>query len=704
MTGFDSFAVVDWSAAAKLSPKRPSKDAIWMAIVRQGGQPEITYCRGRQEAEQHLCEMIAQEQAAGRRLLLGFDFPFGYPRGFARKVTGSDDPLILWDWLADRITDTADNANNRFDVAEEINAKFEGLGPLWGKTHKDRWPGVPYTKAGVAFDAVAEKRRCDRVAKAASSCFQLCYNPTVGSQILMGLPMLSRLRRLDHVAVWPFERVDLAKTVLVEIWPGLIEKAVRAAADGGHVRDAQQVTLLAQALSRAAPGTLNNWMDDIPEVAREEAWILGAGQGDELVSLAQNAQTVPPLKNDCFALPPGVHWTPVEDALAMLKSRLHPVTAIENRPVAAATRAVLAEPVHALRSSPPLPNTAVDGYGFAGGRPEGLHRLPLAKERAAAGDAPGTLAAGHAMRVLTGAALPDGVDTVVLQEDVLLADGAISFHGPIKQGANTRKAGEDVTAGAVALPRGRRVGPTEAALMASVGVTEVAVHRPLRVAVLSTGAELVEAGQRANPGQIFDANRPMLAEFVQRLGHVLVDGGRVDDNRDALRTALNTAADQADVILTSGGASAGDEDHVSALLSEAKALSLWRIAVKPGRPLVLGMWSDTPVFGLPGNPVAAMVCALVFAGPAMARLSGQDWPTPQGFDVPAAFSKNKKHGRSEYLRARIRDGRAEVFASEGSGRISGLAWAEGLVALPFEAQTITPGTPVRYIPFGSFGL
>ena len=133
-------------------------------------------------------------------------------------------------------------------------------------------------------------------------------------------------------------------------------------------------------------------------------------------------------------------------------------------------------------------------------------------------------------------------------------------------------------------------------------------------------------------------------------------------------------------------------------------MSLWRIAVKPGRPLALGMWSGTPVFGLPGNPVAAMVCALVFAGPAMARLAGQDWPSPQGFDVPAAFSKNKKHGRSEYLRARIRDGRAEVFASEGSGRISGLAWAEGLVALPFDAQNITPGTLVRYIPFGSFGL
>ena len=256
MSSFDSFAVVDWSAASTLSPKRPSKDAIWIGIVRHGAQPETIYCRGRQEAEDRLADIITQEQAAGRRLLLGFDFPFGYPHGFARRVAGSDDPLVLWDWLAARITDTADNVNNRFDVAEEINAKFDGPGPLWGKTHKDRWPGVPYSKKSVSFDVVAEKRRCDIVAKAASSCFQLCYHPTVGSQILTGLPMLSRLRRLEHVAVWPFQNTEASKTVLVEIWPGLIEDAVRAAEDVAHVRDAKQVALLAQALSRVAPGEL----------------------------------------------------------------------------------------------------------------------------------------------------------------------------------------------------------------------------------------------------------------------------------------------------------------------------------------------------------------------------------------------------------------------------------------------------------------
>ena len=157
-------------------------------------------------------------------------------------------------------------------------------------------------------------------------------------------------------------------------------------------------------------------------------------------------------------------------------------------------------------------------------------------------------------------------------------------------------------------------------------------------------------------------------------------------------------------MLTSGGASAGDEDHVSALLRETGALSEWRIALKPGRPLALGIWEGMPVFGLPGNPVAAFVCTLIFARPALALLAGAEWSEPLGFEVPAAFSKRKKPGRREYLRARIRDGRAEVFRSEGSGRVSGLSWAEGLVELPDGAVEVEPGVPVRFMPFGSFGL
>lgn len=414
----------------------------------------------------------------------------------------------------------------------------------------------------------------------------------------------------------------------------------------------------------------------------------------------------PPLRNDCFALPPGVDWTPVDQALTMLRERLSPVVAQVTVPLAQAAGRVLAQDLTAHRANPPLPNTAVDGYGFAAASVgEGDITLPLVTGRAAAGvPFAGTVPPGHAIRVLTGAALPDGVDTVVLDEDCATDATSVAFRGPVKPRANTRRAGEDVEEGAQALPKGRTLTPADLALAAAIGWSDLPVYEKLRVGVLSTGDEVVQAGTQATPGQIFDANRPMLLSMADRFGYTPVDLGHVPDDRATLRARLDTAAAQTDLILTSGGASAGDEDHVSALLRETGALAEWRIALKPGRPLALGIWQGTPVFGLPGNPVAAFTCTLIFARPAMSLMSGAGWQEPTGFTVPADFTKNKKPGRREYLRARIRDGQAEVFKSEGSGRISGLSWAEGLVELPDGPQQITPGTPVRYIPFGSFGL
>lgn len=414
----------------------------------------------------------------------------------------------------------------------------------------------------------------------------------------------------------------------------------------------------------------------------------------------------PPLKNDCFALPPGVDWTPVDQALDLLRERLTAVVGTESVALEAATGRVLAVDVVALRSNPPQPNTAVDGYGFAAASTgAGDQLLLLVTGRAAAGvPFDGNVPAGHAIRVLTGAALPEGVDTVVLDEDCAVGGGHVAFRGPVKPGANTRRAGEDIAVGDRALTAGRKLTPADLALASAVGLGVLPVRERLRVAVLSTGDEVVEPGTEAGPGQIFDANRPMLCAMATRFGFDAIDMGRVPDDRATLRARLDAAAEKAHVILTSGGASAGDEDHVSALLREAGAMQEWRIALKPGRPLALGLWRGVPVFGLPGNPVAAMVCTLVFARPAMGLLAGEGWNTPQGFDVPAAFSKRKKPGRREYLRARMQDGRAEVFKSEGSGRISGLSWAEGLVELPDTALDITPGDTVRFLPFGSFGL
>ncbi|MEO0427541.1 MAG: gephyrin-like molybdotransferase Glp [Pseudomonadota bacterium] len=414
--------------------------------------------------------------------------------------------------------------------------------------------------------------------------------------------------------------------------------------------------------------------------------------------------------DDCYALPAGTEWTPVDVALDRLRLSLGPVTPYEEVPLAEAAGRILALPAVAQRANPPVTNSAVDGYAFAWSAlpaldETGMVRMPLAEGRAAAGHpAPDPLAHGHAIRILTGAALPEGADTIVLQEDCALEGATLRFRPPGKAGANRRRAGEDAAKGDALLEPGRRLAAQDLARLAVAGVATVGVRRRLRVAVLSTGDELVQPGDPDNGVGIFDANRPMLLALIEALGHQPVDLGAVPDDADALRAALDEGA-AADAILTTGGASAGDEDHVSRLLTTEGAVSTWRIAVKPGRPLAIGTWHGKTIFGLPGNPVAAWVCALVFARPALSQLAGGRWETPRGYEIPAAFEKRKKAGRREYLRARIdEDGRVEVFRSEGSGLVGGLSWAEGLVELPDEAMTVRPDDPVRYIPWSGFGI
>ncbi len=689
MSLFQTFAMLDWSGGNDTGPT-PRKDAIWACIVRNGKALDPEYLRNRQIAEQRLDALIRAELKAGRRLLLGFDFPFGYPCGFARAMTGTDDPLALWDWFDQHVEDSP-KANNRFDLAGRINLQFGGRGPFWMNGLRRDIDGLPRTKSDYS-NPFPNRRAVETLAKGSFTCWQMAGAGAVGGQVMMGLPVLNRLRHrfAEQISVWPFEPLDKPVS-FVEIWPSL----TLGAPPEGRIKDDWQVEQVALTLSGLTEQELDAQLN---VSAAEEGWILGVPQDKPNI-------TPPPLRNDCFALPAGVNWTPVDEALACLRDRLHPITASETMALTKACGRVLAGDVVARRSNPPQPNTAVDGYGFAGPALDGPQIMPLIEGRAAAGiPFDGDVPEGRALRVLTGAALPAGVDTVILEEDVTVKNGHIAFHGPLKKGANTRRAGEDVTAGDIALPAGRRLTPADLALLSAVGIAEVDVRKPLRVAVVSTGDELLEAGESAGPGQIFDANRPMLLSLIDRMGFVPVDMGRVSDDRDALRDRLDQAAEQADVILTSGGASAGDEDHVSALLRQAGAMQHWRIALKPGRPLALGLWSGVPVFGLPGNPVAAMVCTLIFARPALGLMSGEGWAEPQGFEVPAAFEKRKKPGRREYLRARMRDGRAEVFHSEGSGRISGLSWAEGLVEIEDGARHVKPGDMVRFLPYGSFGL
>ena len=415
------------------------------------------------------------------------------------------------------------------------------------------------------------------------------------------------------------------------------------------------------------------------------------------------------LEQDCFALPPGVDWVPVDAALAQLRSRLRSVVEGQNLvPVAQAAGRVLADDAKAMRASPPLPNTAVDGYGFAAPQIEAGQSLSFDLLDGHAGPgAPfkGVVRAGQAVRVLTGGPLPAGVQTVAWQEHVRRQGGRLHVNGPLKSGENTRKAGEDLMAGDVILPQGRVLAPQDLALLTSGGLGHVPVRPILRVGVLSTGNELTKAAPEPDAAQIFDANRPMLLSMVRAWGYEAVDLGICADDRFLISKTLSAATDQVDVLITSGGASAGDEDFLADVLAELGKLHSWRIAIKPGRPLAMGQIGPMAVFGLPGNPVAAFVCALLFARPALAVLSGADWPQPQGFMVPAGFSKSKKAGRREYLRARMdADGHVQRFQSEGSGRVSGLSWADGLVELPDQAMAVSPGDMVRFLPYGSFGL
>ena len=414
------------------------------------------------------------------------------------------------------------------------------------------------------------------------------------------------------------------------------------------------------------------------------------------------------LRNDCFALPSGVSWTPVEDALADLRARLSPVAGVEDVALSMALGRVLARDVASPVSLPPADNAAVDGYALAHASlmPGGEQRLALLSGRSAAGvPFGGAVGAGQAVRILTGAVMPDGADSVVMDEDVDLDGAAIRFGSGLKSGANRRRAGEDILAGDVALAAGVRLGPAAMARLASVGVASVPTYAPLRVAIFSTGDELVEPGQVLEPGQIYDANRAMLLALARAQGTVVQDHGRIPDQPEAIARALTDAAAGADAVIVSGGASGGDEDHVSRALSSMGAMALWRIAMKPGRPLALGQIGGVPVFGLPGNPVAAFVCFLIFARPALHALAGAAWPEPVGYPLTARFSVRKKPGRAEFLRGRADGaGGVEKFRSEGSGLIGGLVWSGGLIALDHDRGAVEAGEVVRFLPYAEFGL
>jgi len=417
-----------------------------------------------------------------------------------------------------------------------------------------------------------------------------------------------------------------------------------------------------------------------------------------------------PLLDDCFAHHPA--RMPAGEALALLRERVGPVAGSETVALAEAHGRILAEPVVSGRDVPAFDNVAVDGFAFAHAslRPGGATRLALAPGRAAAGHPhPDPLPPGTALRVLTGAPMPAGADTALMQEDVTLEGDRVVIPAGVRHGANRRLAGEDVRRGQTVLLPGRRLRPQDVGVAANAGRGALAVFRPLDVALLSSGDELCEPGAALPEGAVYDVNRTVLAGCLARLGCRVSDLGILPDRPQVVADAVARAAARHDALITSGGASRGDEDHVVEAVRRHGRLHFWQIAIKPGRPLALGQLGGCVFIGLPGNPVAAMVCFLLFARPVLTALGGGTWPEPRRFPVPAGFAMTKKPDRREYLRAFLAPGadgriRARRIEREGSGILTSLAEAEGLVEVAEEVTRIEPGDLVDFVPFSELGI
>ena len=412
------------------------------------------------------------------------------------------------------------------------------------------------------------------------------------------------------------------------------------------------------------------------------------------------------LSDDCFAF--GGPMMSVDEAVGIITSRVTAVGETERVALVEADGRILAHEVAAPLALPPFTNSAVDGYAVpASDLPRDKERaLPVAG-RVQAGASGPAAKSGHAVRVFTGAPMPEGTDTVFMQEDVRTdAAGRVVLPAGLKAGANVRPAGEDIPIGTIALKAGRHLRPQDIALAAAFGLTELDVTRRIRVAVFSTGDELAFPGTARGAAQLFDSNRFMLMAMLRRLGCEVSDLGILRDAREPLAAALKGVASRHDLILTTGGVSTGEEDHVKAGVESAGSLVLWRMAIKPGRPVAMGIIGGTPFIGLPGNPVASFVTFVHVVRPTVLALSGAV-PAPfVPMPVRAAFAYRKKSGRREYVRATLRraeDGVLEAlkFPREGAGLLSSLVDTDGLVELDETVTNVEPGGHVGFLAYAN---
>ncbi|AAZ96978.1 molybdopterin binding domain [Thiobacillus denitrificans ATCC 25259] len=388
-----------------------------------------------------------------------------------------------------------------------------------------------------------------------------------------------------------------------------------------------------------------------------------------------------------------------DQLLDALLERARPLAATAVVPVANALGRVLAAPLTSAITVPPADNSAMDGYAVRTADVAAPGATLPVTQRILAGAVGEALRPGTAARIFTGAPVPAGADAVLMQEDCNVAGDEVVVNAMPRQGENIRRAGEDIVAGAEVLAAGTRIGAAEMGLAASVGAAELAVFRRLKVACFFTGDELVTPGTPLRPGQIYNSNRYTLTGLVQGLGCELIDLGIVPDTLEATEAALEGAASVADVVITSGGVSVGEADYVKAAVDRLGRVEMWKVAMKPGKPLVYGRVNDTDFIGLPGNPVSAFVTFCLFVRPFLLKRMGAGDVLYRAFSVPAGFTWAKPGTRREFLRAQLQhDGRLALFANQSSGVLTSCAWAHGLVDVAI-GQTVAPGDLVRFIPF-----